>query len=108
MKEDLLKDYNEGIVKIVFENIIINDSKKYEKFPIEIIPNDAEEFKKQFIETGVAKLCYHFKDGRVEEKIWGNRNFSETANLKANLRSRPEARKEKWKQLGIVKLVCKI
>lgn len=131
LREILLKDYNESIVSIVFENISVNFSKnnnevsiyenkksslsskttdfrKYDKLPIEIFPSDAEEFKKQFIEVGVAKLCYHFSDGRVEEKIWKKRNFTETANLKSNLRSRPEARKEKWKQMGIVKLVCKI
>jgi len=131
LREDLLKNYNEGIVKFVLENLSVNinkqynelsnvvnktnllsskttDYKKYDKLPIEIIPHNIDEFKKQFIELGVAKLCYHFSDGHIEEKIWEKRYFTETANLMANLRGRPEARKEKWKQMGIVKLVCKI
>ncbi len=131
LRENLIKDYNENIIKIVLDHLSINinnqnnigsivenkklsldsvpsDCKAYDKLPIEIIPNDVEEFKKQFIEVGIAKLCYHYSDGRIEEKIWEKRNFTETANLKANLRSRPEARKGKWKQMGIVKLVCKI
>ncbi|TRX65910.1 type I restriction enzyme HsdR N-terminal domain-containing protein [Carboxylicivirga sp. M1479] len=130
--EDLSNDYNENIVKSVLENLSIKvDSKNgneslqkqivaadivqekviyttSEKLPIEIIPNDVEEFKRQFIELGYAKLCYHYTDGTVKEKIWNKRAFSEKANLKANLRSRPEARKGKWKEMGIVKLVCKI
>lgn len=132
LREDLSNDYNENIVKNVLENLLVkvdsrNSNESFQKMieptnnsqekvtyttgdklPIEIIPNDVDDFKRQFLELGYAKLCYHYKDGSVKEKIWNKRAFSENANLKANLRSRPEARKGKWKEMGIVKLVCKV
>ena len=89
-------------------NIVLTDIKASEKLPIEIIPNTVEEFKQKFIETGRATLCFHYDDGRIEEKIWENKNFTENSDLMGNLRSRPEARKGKWKTEHIVKLVCKI
>jgi hypothetical protein len=129
---ELKNDYNDNIIKNVVENISIKINPKIEnvniksittksfntniesrsatsgKLPIELIPNDVDEFKRKFIEIGSAILCFHYENGRIEEKIWKKVNFSESADLKANLRSRPEARKGKWKELGIAKLVCKI
>jgi len=127
LSNDLSNDYNDNIVKIILDNLSIKISKKHtevpinapgssikshdilhDKLPIEIIPNDVEAFKKKFIEIGHAILCFHYLDGHIEEKTWERKSFIESSGLKGNLRGRPEARKGKWKELGIVKLICKI
>lgn len=135
--ESLKDDYNENILKIVKNRISIkvapvlettvvpsnsnyretiskakNFERKelinYEKLPIELIPDNTDEFTKLFMQQKQALLYYHYIDGEVKEKIWRNLRFNDNSDLLGNLRGRPEARKEKWKELGIVKLVCKI
>jgi hypothetical protein len=76
--------------------------------PIELFPINPNEFKKKFIEKGVANMLYYYSDGRVEKKIWRKGNFTENSDVMGNLRSRPEARKGKWQQMGIIKLRCEI
>jgi len=131
---DLKEKYNDSIVERVINQISIfvksrtetqnkeiwtqqpalNSSEKRsfestsEKLPIFLIPSDTVEFKADFLKSGKAILCYHYTDGRVEEKIWELGIFNENSSLMGNLRSRPESRKGKWKELGITKLVAKI
>ena len=127
LKESLSSDYNENIIQYIFDNLSIKLSKNDEtkqtvsvtklknenytiapKLPIELIPENVDEFKKKFIENGIAFRYFHYKDGHIERTKWINRNFNESANLMRNLRSTTIARKGKWQEKGIVKLVCKI
>jgi len=128
--ESLKEDYNETIIENVVKNlnIVIKrkiehnfktvfpenntqqnfNSVKSEKLPIEFVPEDKEKFKELFLEIGKAIIETHYTNGKIEEKIWTKENFSEKSTLSGNVRSRPEARKNKWKELGIVKVVYKI
>lgn len=130
---DVLKEnYNENIIKLVLDNlnisltrntniekevrvVTLDDSLKnvstnrYEKFSIELVPSNREKFAELFEKEGCAILCYHYEDGRIIEKVWEKRYFDfKKSDVIGNLRSRPEARKGKWKELGMKKLVCKI
>jgi hypothetical protein len=91
--------------KITIQNIYQNTTGK---LPLEFIPNDKDVFKKLLIEKKSAKLIFHYSNGNIEEKDWIVRNFTETSNLIGNLRSRPEARKGKWQEQGIIKIVAQI
>lgn len=54
-------------------------------------------------------MDWYYQNGRVEvQKPWDASRFSKDSNLLANVRSRPEARKGKWKELGLTKVVYKI
>ena len=54
-------------------------------------------------------MDWYYQNGRVEaQKPWDASLFSKDSNLLSNVRSRPEARKGKWKELGLVKVVYKI
>ena len=125
--DDLYKKYNEEIIDDIISQITINikaeteESNNYlnstpqeisekisEKMPIEYFPSNTDEFKTKFLEKGIATLIYHYTDGRIESKIWQRDTFKDTSSLKGNLRSRPEAKKGKWKELGITKLIVKI
>ena len=51
---------------------------------------------------------FHYTNGTIKEKVWSAENFTEVSNLNGNVRSRPYARKGKWKELGIAKIVYKL
>jgi hypothetical protein len=124
--DDLYKKYNEEIIDEIISQITINikteeefnsslnsiqqktSETTSEKMPIEYFPSNTNEFKTKFLEKGLATLNYHYIDGRIETKIWQRDSFKDTSSLKGNLRSRPEAKKGKWKELGISKLIVKI
>lgn len=87
---------------------ILNESRIiYDKLPIELVPSDVKECKRLFIEKESAIKCFYFEDGRIVENLWKLKNFSETSDLLANLRGITQARKNFWKEKGIVKLVVK-
>lgn len=127
----LKADYNENIIENVVNNlnIIIKrkvehnfrsiitgtqenlnnlDFSKSEKLPIEFVPENKKLFTERFLEIGKATIETHYIDGRIEYKIWEKDKFNEKSTLTGNVRSRPEARKGKWKELGIAKVVYKI
>lgn len=90
------------------ENYNNFDFSKSEKLPIEFIPENKVRFKELLLERKIAIEEFHYTDGTVQEKIWSAENFTETSNLNVNVRSRPHARKGKWKELGIAKVMYKI
>src|SRR5690606_31961176 len=128
--ESLKEDYNETIIENVVKNlnIVIKrkiehnfktvfpenntqqnfNSVKSEKLPIEFVPEDKEKFKELFLEIRKAIIETHYTNGKIEEKIRTKEKFSEKSTLSGNVRSRHEERKNKWKELGIVKVVYKI
>ena len=66
-------------------------------------------FKQLLLEKKKAYVDWYYQNGRVEaQKPWDASRFSKDSNLLAIVRSRPEARKGKWKELGLTKVVYKI
>jgi hypothetical protein len=127
--EKLKEEYNDDIIQIIKDKITISISRSdpsvippevrnydkinsmrtpTEKMPIEIIPADKKEFKSKFLEKGVAIKRFYYQDEKIEEKIWRKTYLDESSNIWANLRSMPIARKGKWKEEGIVKLVVEV
>jgi hypothetical protein len=123
---DLLKKYNEEIIDKIIDKISIDVKEETDHdvslnttqqitlesiskaLPIEYYPSNMDEFKSDFLEKGLAYLYYYYADGRIEEKVWKRGRFNENSSLVANIRSRPEARRGKWKDLGISKLIVQI
>ena len=109
--QNLTKKNNIDLVVFTFpfqENYNNFDFSKSEKLPIEFIPENKLRFKELLLERKTAIEEFHYTDGTVQEKIWSAENFTETSNLNVNVRSRPHARKGKWKELGIAKVMYKI
>lgn len=102
---------NISTIPIVAEKISLKqvENASFDKLPIEFVPNDLELFKKLLLEKKKAYVDWYYQNGRVEaQKPWDASRFSKDSNLLANVRSRPEARKGKWKELGLTKVVYKI
>jgi hypothetical protein len=76
--------------------------------PIEFEPTDESEFKNKLIEFGSATIETHYHDGSTTTKLWNASQFTESSNLKGNLRSRFEFRNDQWKRRGIKKIKVKI
>ncbi|MBK7962435.1 MAG: hypothetical protein IPK04_15365 [Bdellovibrionales bacterium] len=79
------------------ENIISRN----EILKIELIPQDAGEFKAQLLSSKVATIEVIFDDGKIEQKIWNAANMTSESNVLGNLRSRPDFRSGKWQASGI-------
>ena len=92
--------------KVSLEQI---ENTTFDKLPIEFVPKDLKLFKQLLLEKKKAYVDWYYQNGRVEaQKPWDASRFSKDSNLLANVRSRPEARKGKWKELGLTKVVYKI
>ena len=102
---------NISTIPIVAEKISLNqvENASFDKLPIEFVPNDLELFKKLLLEKKKAYVDWYYQNGWVEaQKPWDASRFSKDSNLLANVRSRPEAKNGKWKELGLTKVVYKI
>ena len=121
--EELQESYDSELIREVFEHLNISstpivaekvsleqiENTTFEKLPIEFVPKDLKLFKQLLLEKKKAYVDWYYQNGRVEaQKPWDASRFSKDSNLLANVRSRPEARKGKWKELGLVKVVYKI
>jgi len=76
--------------------------------PIELIPNDVDEFKQQLLINKRAIITVFFNSGLKEDRIWDANRFSETSNVIGNLRSRPEFRQSNWQDANINHIRVKI
>jgi predicted nucleic-acid-binding Zn-ribbon protein len=76
--------------------------------PISLVPSDASEFKRQFLESGIAEIITTYCNGRLERKIWRALNFSASSNLIGNLRSRPDFRAGNWRAKGIASVTVRV
>lgn len=99
--------------EFIIQNISPNSIQKSERYsgpamPLEFVPRDEKLFKELLLDRKYAIREFHYNDGRIEQQTWNASNFTETADLRGNIRSIPIARKGKWQKEGIVKLVCKI
>lgn len=121
--EELRDTYDPELIRQVFEHLNISstpivaervslkqvESTSFDKLPIEFVPNDLKLFKKLLLEKKKAYVDWYYQDGHIEaQKSWDVSRFTKDSNLLANVRSRPEARKGKWKELGLTKVVYKI
>lgn len=79
--------------------------------PITLIPPDQREFKRAFIEAGVAEIREYYQDGSCKSKPWRRRGyggFTEKSNVIGNLRSRGEYRAGTWQESGIVRIEVEV
>lgn len=121
--EELQESYDSELIREVFEHLNISstpivaekvsleqiENTTFDKLPIEFVPKDLKLFKQLLLEKKKAYVDWYYQNGRVEaQKPWDASRFSKDSNLLANVRSRPEARKGKWKELGLTKVVYKI
>ena len=128
---NLKEDYNQNIIDNIANNLNIivkrktdkifrplltenkvkysnNTSKSFEKLPISFVPEDTTKFKELLLLRKEAIEEIHYTDGTINESIWKANEFKESSNLIGNVRSRPYARKGKWKELEIAEIVYRI
>lgn len=95
---------------IIEQNMSPLGQQKLERYngpalPIEFIPKNEDLFKRLLLEKKYAIREYHYEEDRPKREIWNAQNFTETSGLRGNIRSMPIARKGKWKEQGIEKVV---
>lgn len=76
--------------------------------PIELIPDDSQEFLKELLQTKEATITTIFQDGTEESKIWKADKMDSTSNVIGNLRSRAEFRNGNWQKANIQRVVVNI
>lgn len=69
--------------------------------PITLKPTTEITFKQALLESKTAEIVIYYKDGRIQRRKWDANRFKETSDVMGNLRSRPEFRKDVWKNSGI-------
>lgn len=76
--------------------------------PIELIPNDSEDFLQILLKTKEAEIITYYQNGTKDSKIWNASNMTAESNVIHNLRSRPEFRNPNWQKANIVKVVVEV
>jgi len=76
--------------------------------PITLEPAPVGSFKSALLRRKSADIEVHFLDGRVDTRNWNASRFSESSNVFANLRSRPEFRQGEWQSAGIAKVHVRV
>jgi hypothetical protein len=84
------------------------DADGAEVLRFEFDPDPPAVFKARLLETKMARVTIHYRDGRTEDRIWNAPNFKQSGNLLGNLRSRPEFRKGEWQRRKITCVSLKI
>ncbi len=75
--------------------------------PIQLDPA-GHAFRRRLVETGEAWLTTHYEDGGVDVRRWDASRMTLESNVVANLRSRPDHRNPRWRELGIAKVVVTV
>jgi hypothetical protein len=76
--------------------------------PIELIPNDNQEFLTALLNTKTATITTFYKNSTKESKNWNAERMTVNSNVIGNLRSRPEFRNGNWQKANIVKVVVEV
>lgn len=76
--------------------------------PIEINPNDNQEFLSNLLKTKSATITTFFNDGKQISKIWNAERMTARSNVIRNLRSRIEFRNGNWQKANIVKVLVEV
>ena len=83
-------------------------SEKDSVLPIELIPNNNEDFLEILLKTKTATITTIYKNGTKESKIWKAERMKANSDVIGNLRSRPEFRNGNWQKANIVKVVVEV
>lgn len=87
----------------------ISESSSYgASLPIELIPNDSENFLQILLKTKEAEIITYYQNGTKDSKKWNASNMTAKSNVIHNLRSRPEFRNPNWQKANIVKVVVEV
>lgn len=73
---------------------------------IEFYPENINIFKKELLRVKKAKRTWFHSNGSNKSEIWNASNFTESSDIKANIKTNSTYRK--WKELGIVKVKLEI
>jgi hypothetical protein len=103
-----INKYTISIEKEVEQPIKSTVSEIESILPIELIPNDSQEFLSALLKTKTATITTFFKDGKQKSKIWNAERMTANSNVIGNLRSRPEFRNGNWQKAKIVKVVVEV
>ena len=77
--------------------------------PIELfIPVDKDEFKKKLLKSKLATITIYYNDNTTESKEWNASKITKKSDIIGNLRSRPEFRRENWKEANINRVAVTI
>jgi len=88
---------------------LISDSSFYSALlPIELIPNDSEDFLQILLKTKEAEIITYYQNGKKDSKIWNASKMTADSNVFKNLRSRPKFRNPNWQKANIVKVVVEV
>ena len=75
--------------------------------PIQMDPSGTA-FREQLVANKQAWLSIYYGDGRIQSRRWDASRISPQSNIIANLRSRPDFRNPKWRELGITQVLVTI
>ncbi|TAN13141.1 MAG: hypothetical protein EPN34_02405 [Burkholderiaceae bacterium] len=76
--------------------------------PITLDPESEDAFRDRFLQTGRAEIETYFNDGRMTQRIWKRRILDNSSDVRGNLRSRPEFRKDAWQDAGIERVHVRV
>lgn len=105
----LLNIFDKTETEINGKNSKVSETSDFKKdtLKIDLVPQNANEFKIQLLKSKAATIEIIYSDGRVEQRIWNASNMTENSNVIGNLRSRPEFRIGKWQENGIASIRVK-
>ena len=86
------------------EEVVSNSTKI--KTVLEMIPSDEDDFKKQLISKGHAKVTLEYNDGSVRYRDWNCSNITMDSNIRSNIQSTTYWRKRISE--GLVKVTVEI
>lgn len=104
IKANLPTPYNLTAISCNFQTPI--KSKKGVEFVFD--PPDEREFKNKLLEKRFAFFKIFYKDGASEIKHWNANNFRESSDLRGNINSKTEFRKENVERKGVIKAIFSI
>ena len=108
-KRDIIpKESKTGDDKKIKESPIYESSFYSASLPIELIPNDSEDFLQILLKTKEAEIITYYQNGTKDSKIWNASKITAESNVIHNLRSRPEFRNPNWQKANIIKVVVEV
>lgn len=107
-REVIPKQSNNEEDKKIKESSISESTFYSASLPIELIPNDSEDFLQLLLKTKEAEIITYYQNGTKDSKIWNASKMTSESNVIHNLRSRPEFRNPSWQNANIIKVVVEV
>jgi hypothetical protein len=107
-REVIPKQSNNEEDKKIKESSISESTFYSASLPIELIPNDSEDFLQLLLKTKEAEIITYYQNGTKDSKIWNASKMTSESNVIHNLRSRPEFRNPSWQKANIIKVVVEV